>query len=164
MEKAKENGTRLNKYLVGFPRFGGRLYLNFQYNNWQQENAYNFCSFLNHFLTVFSLRIPGFAPCVTPAAWSGKPLTRLASTRMERTLGLVWELEQASRWGQATGVMLFTIPQSFSTKSETLILFLSFNHDIFTLPFTSYLLSYLSSPCDDKKNNDPKILLFGQST
>ena len=64
MEKARENGTRLNKYLVGFPRgLGGRLHLNFQYSNQQQENAYNFCSFLNHFLTGFPLRIPGFAPC-----------------------------------------------------------------------------------------------------
>ena len=55
---------KLNKYLVGFPgRFGGRLHFNFQYSNWQQENAHNFCSFLNYFIIVFSLRIPGFAPC-----------------------------------------------------------------------------------------------------
>ena len=75
MEKAKENGTRLNKYLVGFPRgLGGRLHLNFQYSNQQQENAYNFCSFLNHFLTVFPLRIPGFAPCVPLSTMAQLPL------------------------------------------------------------------------------------------
>ena len=88
-------------------------------------------------------------------------LTPISAVTLTDKATMVWSL--LLQLTAPVSVMLFTIPPSISTQSETLLSlpFIQPWHLYLTLS-TFHPLSFIFSfrPYDDKKNNDMKILLF----